>query len=229
MNRRIGFLACLLGFALCIFFGILAAVHVVGTDAGLYYELQMKARILPSAGISETDLIRLDEALSDCLKGKAKALYLSCEVFGNLQPAFNSKELIHMEDCRRLFMLLRTAIRAAGIAGSLLLALGCGLLRNERRLIRRSALLAPLIIALTLGLFAVWAALDFNAAFNFFHEILFTNDLWLLNPSTDLLIRICPASMFMAMGARIALAGLACAIFVPALTAALTLRQKERT
>ena len=83
--------------------------------------------------------------------------------------------------------------------------------------------------AVPLGLFAAWAALDFSAAFNFFHEMLFTNDLWLLNPATDLLIRICPIGMFMSMGARIGLAVLAWALFLPLLTAALTLRKKERT
>lgn len=229
MNRRIGFLCCLLGFALITLFGLLAAVHTVGTDHRLYYGLQMRAGVLSYAGVSEADLIRLDEALSDCLKGREKALYLSCEVFGNLQPAFNQKELIHMEDCRRLFMLLRTAIRACSVVGSLLLALGCVLLRDARRLIRRSAFLAPLILVIPLGLFAGWAMLDFDAAFGFFHEILFTNDLWLLNPATDLLIRLCPADMFMSMGARIGLAGLAWAIFLPLLTAALTVHKKERT
>ena len=229
MHRRTGFFACLTGFALSIVFVLLAAVHVVGTDAGLYYALQMREDILPCAGISEADLIRLDEALSDCLRGREKALYLYCEVFGELQPAFNQRELIHMEDCRQLFILLRAAIRASGVLASLFLTLGCVLLRGERRLIRRSACLAPPVIAVPLGLFAGWAALDFNSAFNFFHEMLFTNDLWLLNPATDLLIRICPIGMFMSMGARIALAGLAWALLLPLLTAALTIRKKERT
>ena len=37
-----------------------------------------------------------------------------------------------------------------------------------------------------------------------FHLLFFTNDLWLLDPATDLLIRICPQSMFAEMGLRIA-------------------------
>ena len=65
--------------------------------------------------------------------------------------------------------------------------------------------IGSLILIVPLGVFALWAAIDFNSAFNFFHRILFTNDLWLLNPETDLLIRICPSSMFESMGLRIAL------------------------
>lgn len=227
MKRIVGSIACLLGFALSIFFGLLAAVHVVGTDAELYYALQMKAGILDFAGVSAETLVMLDEALSDCLKGDAAALNIEAEVFGEMQPAFNEKELIHMEDCRKLFELLRVGIRVSGIAGSLLLTLGCVLVREDRRSIRLTAWLSPLMIVVPLGMLAVWAVIDFNAAFNFFHEILFTNDLWLLNPATDLLIRICPISMFMAMGARIGLIGLAWAIFIPALAMVLTAK-KER-
>ena len=227
MRKRIGWIACLLGFALSILFGVLAAVHVFGTDAELYYALQMDAGILDSAGISEETLVMLDEALSDFLKGDAAALNIEAKVFSEMQPAFGARELIHMEDCRKLFDLLRIGIRVSGIAGSLLLTLGCVLLHNDRRSIRLSAWLSPLAIVIPLGLLAVWAMIDFNAAFNFFHEILFTNDLWLLNPATDLLIRICPASMFMAMGAKIGLAGLSWAMILPGLATVLTAK-KER-
>lgn len=227
MRRIVGFMACLLGLALGILFGVLAAVHVVGTDAELYYALQMKADVLGSAGISEENLVRLDEALSDCLKGDANALNIEAEVFGAMQPAFNETELIHMEDCRQLFILLRAVMRVSSIAGSLLLTLGCVLLQNDRKQMRLAAWLAPLVIVVPLGMLAIWAVVDFNSAFNFFHEILFTNDLWLLNPATDLLIRICPAGMFMAMGARIGLMGLAWAIIVPVLVAVFTAK-KER-
>ena len=53
------------------------------------------------------------------------------------------------------------------------------------------------------GLLALICALDFNRAFIAFHHLFFTNDLWLLDPRTDLLIRICPQSMFMGMAVRI--------------------------
>ena len=227
MKRIIGSIACLLGFALSIFFGLLAAVHVFGTDAELYYALQMEAGILDSAGVSEETLVMLDEALADCLKGDASALGIEAEVFGAMQPAFNEKELIHMEDCRKLFELLRAGIRVSSIAGLLLLTLGCVMLGKDRKKIRASAWLSPLMIVVPLGMLAVWAMIDFNAAFNFFHEILFTNDLWLLNPATDLLIRICPISMFMAMGAKIGLAGLSWAIIVPGLATVLTAKKEK--
>ena len=43
---------------------------------------------------------------------------------------------------------------------------------------------------------AVWAAVDFDSLFILFHKLSFTNDLWLLDPQTDLLIRLMPTEFF---------------------------------
>lgn len=229
MKKWIGFAACLLGFACVIFAGVLAAVHGVGTDDRLYYELQMKAGILDFAGVSQDDLKYLDGILAQCLRGDAEALAEAEEisVFGRMQVPFNEKERIHMEDCRKLFALLRTVMGCTAMLGVGFALCGIYLLGDERK-IRLAAWFAPLAIIVPLGLFAAWAVMDFNAAFNFFHEMLFTNDLWLLNPRTDLLIRLCPSSMFMEMGVRIGLMGLAWAVIVPALATAFTVWKKER-
>lgn len=227
MHRKIGFFICWLGFTCIVFAGILAAIHWIGTDAELYHSLQMRAGILDSAGISEEDLIAVDHALADYLSGCIPHLNVSAEVFGRAQPAFNLKEQLHMEDCQRLFSLLRTVMRISAVLGAALGLFGLCLLR-DRRSIRRAVWLSPLAIAIPLGALAVWALIDFDSAFQFFHKILFTNDLWLLDPTTDLLIRICPASMFMAMGARIGLTALAWALAVPALVTAATFLIKEK-
>ena len=86
--------------------------------------------------------------------------------------------------------------------------------------------LIAILAAVTLVI--LLACIDFNSLFVLFHKLAFTNDLWLLNPATDLLIRICPISMFMSMGARIGLIALAWAVFIPALAMVLTAK-KERT
>ena len=231
MGKKLGFLLALLGTAAIILAGILAAVHWIGTDAKLYYELQMDAQILPDAGISEQDLVRLDEALANCLKGDPDALGgdepLMATVSGMEQPAFNAREQQHMEDCRKLFELLRTVLKISAIAGPAAFILGAVLCRNRRR-VRLAAWLAPLILLIPMGGFAAWAALDFNGAFNFFHRLLFTNDLWLLDPRTDLLIRLCPASMFQSMGIRIGILSLIAALAVPTAVTICTSENKER-
>lgn len=46
---------------------------------------------------------------------------------------------------------------------------------------------------------------DFTKYFILFHHIFFTNDLWILDPATDMLINIVPEGFFMDTAARIAL------------------------
>ena len=46
---------------------------------------------------------------------------------------------------------------------------------------------------------------DFTKYFVIFHHIFFNNDLWMLNPDTDLLINIVPEPFFMDTAARIAM------------------------
>ena len=61
-----------------------------------------------------------------------------------------------------------------------------------------------LFFAVICGLAAVIST-DFSKYFVIFHHIFFDNDLWILDPSTDLLINIVPEPFFMDTAARIAL------------------------
>lgn len=216
MRKR---LICLLVFlcgACLLFSGILKIVGRIGTDGELYFELQMQAGVLDSAGISEETLKTLDGALARYLRGGTYALEddsgaaIPAEVFGRIQPAFNDREMAHMRDCQRLFLLLIDVMDDSQFASEGLLAAALLLFfftprgkRPSKRQLMLSAGLAPLMLIVPLGAFAIWAAADFGSAFAFFHHLLFTNDLWLLNPQTDLLIRICPESMFAKMGMMI--------------------------
>ena len=47
-----------------------------------------------------------------------------------------------------------------------------------------------------LGSVMLWAMIDFNSIFYFFHIMSFSNDLWLLDPATDYLIMMFPEGFF---------------------------------
>ena len=233
-RRTLGAIGLVLGLVALMLILILTALHGVGTDGGLYYRLQTEANVQPDSGISDADLRALDAALADYLAGRPNDLVTPSEsapgevdlmalnVNGTLQPAFNEKEMAHLADCLGLFALLRK-VRRRLIPWAVLLIVGGAYLLNDRKRARRCAWLSPLILLIPLGAFGAWAALDFDGAFTFFHRLLFTNDLWLLDPRTDLLIRICPESMFMAMGGMIGLRALAILVGVPAVATGLTL------
>ena len=208
---------------------ISSSVLEVGTNETLYYELQTRAGVLETAGVSEEDLWRLDERLALCLEGmenwnddwgwNGAGKPLRVVVDGAEQDAFNAREIAHMEDCQRLFRLLRAVRLGLAIVAVLLLPFIMILKWKEKPVCAGSMAqvwIASLMITVPLALFALWAVIDFSSAFSFFHRLLFTNDLWLLYPATDLLIRICPASMFESMGLRIVLRAAAVLLGIPA-------------
>ena len=232
-RKTVGATGLALGLVALMLIFMMDVVHTVGTDAELYHALQTDAGVLPGAGISDGDLRILDGELADYLAGRPNELVLpiesepgtysvlTMEIDGALQPVFDEREMAHLEDCLALFELLRK-VRRRLIPWAILLITGGARLLCDRRRARRVALLSPLILLVPLGAYAVWAAVDFDGAFVFFHRVLFANDLWLLDPRTELLIRICPQGMFMAMARRIALLGMAVLVGVPALAIGLT-------
>ena len=193
MKRRIANIICAAGMLMLAFALLLLPLHIVGTDGQLYYRLQLREGILPEAGITADELRRVDGALSAYLSGDSGALD---------DVPFNDVERAHMADCYDLFALLRRVLWICAIAGMAFGAAGIllGARRPDRLLLICTAVFALLLIAL-----AIWGCADFASLFDRFHRVLFTNDLWLLNPETDLLIRICPEGMFASMAVRIGL------------------------
>lgn len=103
---------------------------------------------------------------------------------------FNSKEKLHLEDVKSLFDIVKVLI----ILSLMVLVFGYWYLRKKIFLnsvkIGCLVLLGFVLVLLLLSLF------DFNWLFLKFHEIVFTNDLWLLDPSTDNLIKLLPEEVF---------------------------------
>lgn len=227
MKKRLLFGMETLGWLVLFIVLLAGSVLEVGLDPQLYLRLQKEAGVLDTAGISEADLVQLDVWLANYLGGKIDDLNGEVEVWGVRQAAFNDRELTHMADCRALFAPLVNPWLRVGAAVAALALLGAALQRR-RRFSAGAAWLASALIVVPVGALGVWAALDFDAAFHFFHKLLFTNDLWLLDPATDLLIRICPSSMFAAMGLRIALYAAAAVIGLPLVVTLLNQFRKRK-
>lgn len=119
-----------------------------------------------------------------------------------LEPQFNEREIRHMEDVHQLMTYLDILTKV-----SLFLSLAFAYL-----LIRRygygefyNILLGSiLIIFIFLSILILFISVDFQRAFVVFHELLFTNDLWLLDPKTDLMIQMLPENFFSGMAINIA-------------------------
>ncbi len=133
---------------------------------------------------------------------------------------FQPHEAAHMADCRALILLDTRVFWISLILGFVLL--GAGLLPAAEKLPSaggadklpaaeklssagaggfwrgmRAGLRAMGLVALVL---LTWAAVNFDGFFITFHRLAFSNDGWLLDPRTDLLIRLMPTGFFIALG-----------------------------
>ncbi len=135
-------------------------------------------------GIAENLILYLDEKASEEI----------------LEADFNNKEILHMEDVKELFILGRLLKNI-----SIILIISSTFyfyINKEKRYVK----------FVFWGIFSNWIILigltimiysNFNKYFTIFHHIFFTNDLWLLDPKTDLLIQMLPEDFFMTMAIRI--------------------------
>lgn len=115
---------------------------------------------------------------------------------------YNEKEKRHLKDVKQLFQTARVLL---WLSIGLLVMLGFYLLRIEqmsvllRGLILGSASLLGLILLLLVSVI-----LQFNASFVVFHKLLFSNNLWILNPATDNLINLLPQQIFYDLAFKLA-------------------------
>jgi len=139
-------------------------------------------------------------AITRYLDGKTDAITVPNAETGAETLAFSQRENLHMQDVRGIVTFLKWARWLGGGAVIAALAVLYILRRNQREAFLRDAVrgfafgaMALLGIAAALG---VWGLINFSGLFWTFHQTVFTNDLWLLNPQTDLLLALMPLPFF---------------------------------
>lgn len=175
----------------------------VYSDYGWYEKEYEKYEVLTDLEMEMPQVMEVTREMMAYLRGNKKDLVVDTIVDGVEREFFNDREKTHMVDVKNLFL---GGLWIRRIAVIVLLMAILGLMKSKARI---AALLpkAFLIgtggfIAVTLGAGMIFLS-DFNKYFTMFHELFFTNDLWLLDPDTDLLIRMLPEGFFLDMVVRI--------------------------
>lgn len=156
-----------------------------------------------ATGLAEEDYPKAAAMIADYLAGRTDTFQLAATVDGAYtETAFSGKEQQHMADVRELFVLAR-GIALGGALVCAVLLLACWLLRRSDGAAMAGFRWGIGALLLVLAALLVWGMVDFDSLFILFHHLAFTNDLWLLNPATDLLIRLMPVSFFVHYAALI--------------------------
>ena len=192
---KVGYGCCTIAavgcFHICV---ILLAAYLCLFRAEFMNRTCEKYQVLSRLEISREDLHRVTGEMIAFVKGQGGNLDVTVTLGETAREFFNERDRQHLEDI-------------AGMVrrGKLFLSLGvpclAGLLfymarRGKLGWLCRGYLLSWLFL---LGLFltvGIWMRIDLTGFINTFHRLFFNNDRWILNPATDMLIRLFPRALF---------------------------------
>jgi integral membrane protein (TIGR01906 family) len=181
----------------------LVSVHLMAMDLGFYRTTWVACRVPQDSGMSVDELLRAGSALTGYFRGASGTPQIEAVIDGRPRPLYSKKELVHLEDVRSLFntgFLLERVLSVATLAGVL-----CLLPLKRRRALARVLMIAAGVSLALLAALAIPAKTDFSGLWTGLHLVTFSNDLWMLDPATDWLIRMFPEEFFYSSVERIGL------------------------
>ena len=184
MKLKIKLLNSILGIFISIFLLITAVQYFSFNEDYLFKNIDKNVPV-PSE-----DLKVISENLTGYLENEKDNLTFEIIYEEQKRQAFNSREIQHMIDVKEIYIKL-SYLKLI----SLLIIISIIALNRKKYLLNAMYYSAGFSFSISM-LFALVFAINFNKAFVFFHEIAFSNDLWLLDPRTDLLINLLPLSFF---------------------------------
>ena len=149
-----------------------------------------------SAGITGVSLPELDRAAEDLahyFESDAPLLTTTVQIDGQEAPLYNDREIAHMKDVKTL---MRFVYRLNEFSLAVVITyVTCVYLWAREKPLRTLAVqsLAGVGVGFAaLGFVGIFAITGFDAAWTKFHQLVFNNDLWRLDPSRDRLIQMFP-------------------------------------
>lgn len=189
------------------FIGLIAFLSLLCSIAasGVTNEALMKQGFLQYAQTSHLNVPAgrygdYARAITQYLDGKTAIVQVTNPDSSAMENAFSDKENAHLADVRGIVTVLKI-VRWAG--GGIVIGLLAWLYFKHKAQPAqflsdavRGFALSALFLVLIATVLAVWGAVNFDGLFVTFHKLIFANDLWLLNPNTDLLLALMPLNFF---------------------------------
>ena len=193
LHRLLGILCA---FCLMIVLLITSVEAVTYWTPGYYEHEYEKYNVTEAVHMEMDDLLEVTDQMIAYLRGDREDLHVMTVVNGQPREFFNDREIAHMEDVRGLFLGAIALRRICAAAAVVCVALMFALKADVKRLLPRMLCVGTGLFFLMAAAVGLLIASDFSRYFIVFHHIFFNNDLWILNPATDLLINIVPEPFF---------------------------------
>lgn len=188
----------------------LSAILFVSFNENYFDKMYTKLNIAQTVKVDEKTLMDVNQVLLDYITGAEESLDYSVVIENQEQEFFNQKEKDHMVDVKVLYsnaVKVRNISLFVSIIGIVVLIIT----RDYKNNLLVKEVLGKVLLSygLIIGTITIVALIDFDFFWTTFHELVFTNDLWLLNPATDRLIMMVPLEFFTGLVYRILTAVLA--------------------
>lgn len=183
---------------------LISTVEKVSFSEKFYETKYQELNTAKDLDMSQDDLMASTHVLLDYIKDNRDSIDLVVNVDGINTEMFNTREKDHMVDVKNIFMKVNLLKDVFFLVSKLLFFFAIVTkdiykIRVGLDIIKKSLMITTVIV----GSVIFYALFDFDSFWVTFHELLFTNDLWLLNPATDRMINMFPQPFFNAMVLRI--------------------------
>lgn len=181
---------------------LLTTLQIFSLNTNYFAEKYTEYNISESTGIRDDDLRDITDKLLGYLKDDTDNLNIEKVIDGEKQQVFGEREVQHMVDVKELFLTGNKIRNISVVVVSLSLL---ALLVNDRKSVGKTLILSSLISFVLIFILFLMMNADFSKYFTYFHEIFFDNDLWLLDPNTDVLIQMLPIEFFYSIATKVSI------------------------
>ncbi len=182
-------------------FTILFSVFTVVNTRGFYSEQYAINGADRATGISFENLDAITGMLLDYLNDKRDDLDMTVEKWGVENQVFDDRETFHMVDVKNLYQFFAKVMFICFAAALIIMAV---MYKKDGRRQFFAGLAGGYTVSLVTAvllcvIFAYVFTVGFNDFWTLFHEVMFTNDMWLLDPRISTMINMFPLPFWLAM------------------------------
>ena len=179
---------------------MISSLEFLSFRKSYFHKMYKQLEVAETIGITAAELDYSTDYLLDYINDKHLDLDIDVVVEDESVQMFNQKEKDHMVDVKDLFLRVDQIKNIFLIVGVLGIILSFVIQKKSKLIYFKNNLKYAMIgLFSVLGAIGLFALIDFSSFWILFHETLFTNDLWLLDPRTDRLIMMVPEAFFMGL------------------------------
>lgn len=176
----------------------LLSIRLLGLEPYFFEWFYSQNDTATQLGMSTPDLMRATRQLLAYMLDQADSIQSVVVVNNQSTTMFNQREIDHMVDVLMLIRIMRiTLLFSLSITGIVIFTQRKS--QSFIQLFKQTYGLALGILSGFIGALTVFAIIDFRSFWIVFHQVLFSNDLWLLDPRTDRLVNMVPLNFFMTL------------------------------